>query len=151
MFEKTEMRRTKAKIMVRLCLTDGAVVEGDIFVLNGQRLQDLLNDDRAFLPVDEGDGIVTMVAKTTIARASAIGEAKPIDGDPYSVLRIEKTASSQEVREAWMKRLKSAHPDRLAALQLDREILEAARKASQRINAAYDAIVQERRTQQQAG
>lgn len=150
MFEKTEVRRSKAKIMLRLCLNDGATVEGDVFVLNGQRIQDLLNDDRAFLPVDEGGGIVTMVAKTAIARASAIGEAKPVDGDPYAILRIEKTASNAEVREAWMKRLKTAHPDRLIALSLDAEILDAARRASQRINAAYDTIVRERRVRKAA-
>ncbi|MGV6820012.1 MAG: J domain-containing protein [Parvularcula sp.] len=143
MFEKTEVRRSKARIMVRICLNDGGTVEGDVFTLPGQRIQDLFNDDRTFIPVEEG-GAVTMIAKTAIARASAVGESRPVDGDPYKILRVEATATNAEIREAWMNRLKAAHPDRLAALNLDPEILAAARQASQRINAAYDQIVRSR-------
>lgn len=143
MFEKTEVRRSKARIMVRICLNDGGTVEGDVFTLPGQRIQDLFNDDRTFIPVEEG-GAVTMIAKTAIARATAVGESRPVDGDPYKILRIEATATNAEIREAWMNRLKAAHPDRLAALNLDPEILAAARHASQRINAAYDQIVRSR-------
>ncbi len=145
MFEKTQIRPQKSKLLVRFCLNAGENVEGDVFLARGERLTDLLNDERNFVPIDVGNGRVDMVAKAAIASVHSLGEAQPVSGDPYQLLRVNPEASDEEVRAAWMKRLKSCHPDRLAALNLDQEILNAARSVSQQINAAYDQIMQSRR------
>ena len=144
MFEKTHTRRSKSELMVRLCLTSGEAVEGDLFVAQGERLAEVLNDERAFLPLRIGDA-VEVIAKTQIARASAIGEAPREATDPYAVLRLPRTASDEELRAAWMNGLKACHPDRLAALDLAPEVVNAARRAAQRVNGAYEAIRAERR------
>jgi DnaJ-domain-containing protein 1 len=144
-FEKTEIRPAKFRIGVAITLTDGSTVAGDVFVVKGQRLTDLLNDDRAFVPVDLGSGEVSVVAKSTIASARTAGDVTADNDDPYAVLRVDPRAPNEEVRAAWMTRVKACHPDRLVALDLDPEIVQAARKVSQRINAAYDSIVRSRR------
>lgn len=147
-FEKTEIRRQRTRLMVRFCLSGGAVVEGDVFVTRGERVSDLLNDSRAFIPVDTGTGEVIVLAKAQIASAhilSAPAAHSEDDADPFAVLRVDPRASDAELRAAWMTRLKACHPDRLAALQLDPEILVAARRVAQRINAAYDRVTRERR------
>ena len=144
MFEKTHAKVGKTRLMVRLCLTNGEAVEGEVFVAQGERLADLLNDERLFLPVAGPDG-VEVVAKVTIARASVLAEAPSAAADPYAVLRLPRTASDEELRAAWMTGLKSCHPDRLAALNLAPEVIYAARRAAQRINAAYEAARAERR------
>ena len=144
MFEKTHTRRSKSELMVRLCLTSGEAVEGELFVAQGERLAEVLNDERAFLPLRVGDA-VEVIAKSQIARAAMLGEAPSASSDPYEVLRLPRTASDEELRAAWMNGLKACHPDRLAALNLAPEVIHAARKAAQRVNAAYEAIRAARR------
>ncbi len=145
MFEKTEIRPTKHKCLVKLILANNEQVEGYVFLARGERLADLLNDQRAFLPVQHDDDSVAVVAKSSITSAHALEEAPITSADPYAILRVEPTASNEEVRAAWMRRLKASHPDRLASLNLDQEIVRAARRVSQQINAAYDAISRQRR------
>ena len=144
MFEKTHAKRGKARLMVRLCLTSGEEVEGEVFAGQGERLADILNDERAFLPVAMGER-VEVLAKASIARASLIAAAPTEASCPYGVLRLPRGASDAEVRAAWMKGLKACHPDRLAALDLSEEVIYAARRAAQAINGAYEAIRAERR------
>lgn len=145
MFEKTEIARHKKRIPVHLVLADGAKLEGDVFLVRGERLIDMLNDQRGFIPFQDGTGRVTMLSKGQIAEASMAGELAEEIEDPYGLLRIEDTASDAEIRQAWMTRLKSCHPDRLASLNLDEDIISTARRVSQRINAAYDQIIRTRR------
>lgn len=145
MFEKTEIRPLKTKLLVRITLNAGEAVEGEVFLCKAQRLTDLLNDDRNFVPIDVGNGQVNMVAKSAIASVQTLAEAQPIEGDPHVILRVNPDATDAELRTAWMDRLKSCHPDRLAALDLDPVILAAARTASQQINAAYDQLMRDRR------
>ncbi|WOI53973.1 hypothetical protein [Parvularcula sp. LCG005] len=145
MFEKTEIRRSKKKLMVRLTLANGDIVDGDIFVARDERLTDLLNDDRAFIPVEMTEGRVMALAKSTITSAAIVAEQAPLSDEPHKILRVEPAASDAEVRQAWMARLKACHPDRLAALGLDDEIVVTARRVAQEINAAYDDIMSERR------
>lgn len=145
MFEKTEIRRSRERLEVSIRLANGDAVDGDLFLIAGERLTDLLNDDRAFLPVDTGRETV-VIAKSQVAEVRAIEPVVEDHGeDPYVTLRVEPSASDKELRAAWMARVKSCHPDRLAALDLDPEIVQAARKVSQRINAAYDQVIRERK------
>lgn len=144
MFEKTAIKQGKARLMVRLCLVDGTEVEGELWRAQGERLADVLNDARAFLPICQGDD-VRCIAKSVIATAEPFGQAPRETNDPYRTLRIEPGASDAEVRTAWMNRMKASHPDRLASLGLDESVVYAARKACQRINAAYDEVVRARK------
>ena len=144
MFEETAIKQDKARLMVRLCLTDGTEVEGELWCAQGERLADVLNDDRAFLPIGEGDA-VRCIAKSVIATAEPLGAAPREASDPYAVLRIQRTATDDEVRAAWMNRMKASHPDRLASLGLDETVVYAARRACQRINAAHDEVMRTRR------
>lgn len=139
MFEKAHAKRGKIRLMVRLCLTDGRAVEGEVFVMPGERLTDLLNDERAFLPVEKGEA-VTAIAKSAILSAEPVAAEPEQRLDPYRILRVDPEASDAEVKRAWMERLKATHPDRLIALGMDDSVVYAARKAASHVNAAYDEI-----------
>lgn len=147
MFEKTEIRRAKAKLQVSLTLTTGESVEGSVFVSQGQRLADILNDERAFIPVDLGEGRITVTSKSAIASAKDLGSKPVLSEDPHKLLRVDPRVPDGEVREAWMAALKASHPDRLAALGMHPHILAAAREVSQMVNGAYDDIMRDRRAQ----
>jgi DnaJ like chaperone protein len=65
--------------------------------------------------------------------------------DPYGVLSVPHDATDAEVREAWKRLIAESHPDRAAARGLPAEFAEVAQIKAAAINAAYDAVMRERR------
>ena len=65
--------------------------------------------------------------------------------DPYLVLGVDHDASDEQVRAVWRKALAEAHPDRARSRGLPSEFVEVAEGKAAAINAAYDAIVRERK------
>jgi DnaJ like chaperone protein len=65
--------------------------------------------------------------------------------DPYVVLGVMHDAPDAEVRAAWKSQLSEAHPDRARGRGLPSEFIEVAEAKSAAINAAFDAIMRERR------
>lgn len=150
MFETADIPRKRRRLEVSVRLAGGETVFGDMFAGPNERLSDLLNDERAFLPIDTGTDTV-VVAKTQIAEVRSFDVPLHDDEtDPYELLMVEPTVSDAELRAAWMERVKACHPDRLVALNLDPDIISAARRISQRINSAYDTIVRKRRSERGA-
>jgi len=90
--------------------------------------------------------------KAERARAAARGEplpkrarkkrvpstVKPEKHCPYEVLGIPKTASPEEIKTAYRRRIRENHPDKVASLS--DELKSLAEEMSKRINAAYEAI-----------
>jgi hypothetical protein len=62
---KPEHQKTE-KISVDLLLTNGTSVRVNLFVSDMQRVNDLLNDGRAFIPFEDLGGQVRLVNKSTI-------------------------------------------------------------------------------------
>jgi len=58
----------KKEVAVNIVLVDGTTFEGCVFAAEGQRLLDLMNDHRAYIPYTEADGNFTIIQKLTIAR-----------------------------------------------------------------------------------
>ena len=58
---------TKQVIRVRLVLVDGSTLEGSLFLAATERLQDLLNDTKAFLPFRSADQSMLMINKGSIS------------------------------------------------------------------------------------
>ena len=65
---------TKNEVPVTIVLVDGATVDCNIFVEDGQRVLELMNDKRNFIPYVNSDGEITIIQKSTIARISPIEE-----------------------------------------------------------------------------
>ena len=76
-------------------------------------------------------------------RATHVGSAPD---DPYVVLNVPADAPDPVVRDAWKQALSEAHPDRVMARGLPAEFVEVAHVKSAAINAAYDAIRNDRKT-----
>jgi DnaJ like chaperone protein len=71
--------------------------------------------------------------------------------DPYAVLGVRHDASDAEVRAAWRAALSEAHPDRARARGLPSEFIEVAEAKAASINAAFDAVMRERKAIALAG
>ncbi|TDQ78458.1 DnaJ like chaperone protein [Dongia mobilis] len=68
----------------------------------------------------------------------------PDEGDPYTLLGVQRTQSDDEIRAAWRRLSRENHPDRLIAAGLPPEFVELANEKMAAINAAYDRIAKER-------
>ena len=66
--------------------------------------------------------------------------------DPYAILEVDADAPEEKLRSAWKRALSDAHPDRVVARGLPPEYVEVAHAKAAAINAAFDAIMRERRS-----
>jgi DnaJ like chaperone protein len=80
----------------------------------------------------------------TFRRISATQMGAAAD-DPYVILGVAADAPDAAVHSAWRGLLSAAHPDRALARGLPAEFVDVAEAKAAAINAAYDAIVRERR------
>jgi len=146
MFDKSQAQRGASKLRVIVRYAGERGVDGWLFARQGERLSDLLNDDRAFLPFQTLAGEMRSISKSAIVDVREARENGVASGDPYELLGVAEDAAPEEVKAAYLKRLKAAHPDRLEALKLDPMLVDAAKRLSQDLNNAYDAIARARRS-----
>lgn len=66
-------RIVKEAVEVEIILHDGTALDGKVFIGQGQRVQDLLNDKGAFFPLLQDNGEILLIAK------SAMALCKPLD------------------------------------------------------------------------
>lgn len=168
MFDKTTSTQNRHEAEVLITLTGQEPFEARVFLKHDERLIDLLNDPRAFIPVRRTDGTTLITSKHAIVSiveipppaGAAPGSAphdettytdetnrtarphKPLD--PYEVLRVNRNASLDEIRAAYKARMKAVHPDAIAALDLNEDIVRAAHVTAQKVNHAYRRVLRER-------
>ena len=119
----------KNKLLVELELDSGRVLIGYLFVGQPQRLSDLMNDDRTFLPFENLDGSSPSSPRRWRAASSRWRRRTPrtSDGDdPFQVLGVADDASDVEIREAYHRCVQEKHPDRLQSLSLSADLIRLA-------------------------
>jgi DnaJ like chaperone protein len=120
-----------------------------------QILEDVLD---GLFYVATSDGAVTADELAYLQRVSELFGQSPLvfrrlkathlgseADDPYVVLGVAHDASDAEVRTAWKAQLSEAHPDRARGRGLPSEFIEVAEAKAAAINAAFDALMRERR------
>ncbi len=108
--------------------------------------------------VAEADGAVTWRELDFLERVSDLFGLSPLSfrrikgehlgvpaDDPYAVLGVAADAPDETVRAAWRSAIVDAHPDRAAARGLSGDLLAAAVEQASALNAAFDAVMRERR------
>ncbi len=58
----------KIKVEIEVYLDDGEKYLASLSVIRGQRISDLMNDDRQFLPIELSGGNVIILRKAVISR-----------------------------------------------------------------------------------
>ena len=74
-------------------------------------------------------------------RARFVHDAEP---DPYEVLGVSPDTPIEEIREVWKAEVRETHPDRMQARGLPEEAITLAEKRLRAINAAWEAIREDR-------
>lgn len=76
MISSNKTFRSKRNFTVSIHLTTGETLEGRVYLKTDERLIDMLNDDRAFIPVKRSAGDMVILAKSTIASITGQNDAK---------------------------------------------------------------------------
>ncbi|MEM6414295.1 MAG: J domain-containing protein [Pseudomonadota bacterium] len=66
MFDKVAAKQPKREVAVSVALAGGERFDGSVYLKYDERITDLLNDGRAFIPIKQETGDVAIVAKTNI-------------------------------------------------------------------------------------
>lgn len=70
--------KTKFRVEVEITLIDGSRMSGNLFLNRDERVLDLFNDQRAFVPFEDASGAVRVLSKTTIIRVTPTKQNLPI-------------------------------------------------------------------------
>ena len=79
MFATNSSVTQKVKTEVEIVLMDGAVLSGEMFLRSDQRVLDIVNDDRKFVPFASFDGPISVINKVAIARITQIERSAKSD------------------------------------------------------------------------
>lgn len=71
--ENTALKVGKIKQEVNLTLANGWAMRGYFYLAPKERVSDLLNDDRHFLPFSDAGGMVRFLAKSQIIEIRPVG------------------------------------------------------------------------------
>jgi len=148
-FGSNEKMVFKKKLLVELELDTGTIMNGYLFLGQTQRLSDLMNDDRTYLPFEDMDGAITIFTKGMARRVKPVEKAQTAaagDGtDPFVMLGVPQNATEVQLREAYHRKVQETHPDKLSNLGLSPELVKFAHERMSRINEAYNKIRMARR------
>ena len=147
-----QSRERVNRTLVALTLADDTVMTVSIRLPLSNKLGDALNTPDMFLDVVTAGGEQQYIAKSDIraVRSMEMPKADQLDLearqagladlDPHAVLKIDKKANPEEVRQAYHKMARLYHPDRIASYELPDEIKEYARAMLVRINLAFEQL-----------
>ena len=152
MYESDE-KIQKWPVEVEVDLSGGERLLGILFVKPMQRLSELLNDSREFLPLQTTDGLIVHIRKSTIAKAVQLNQKVESGAiiDPYEVLGVPPRISDEELKRTYHKLCRHNHPDKLSSLDLSPEFADMANSRLRHIIDAYNRVVAIRRSAQGNG
>ncbi len=141
MYESGE-KIPKYKTEVQVQFDDGDSLLGFIFLKQMQRVSDLLNDPRQFLPFQKLDGPVVYIWKATIAKVTELKQQDEhnASSDPYEILGVSTSISDEDLKHAFRDLCNHYHPDRVQPLDLPADLSEFANARLIRIIDAYRRI-----------
>ncbi|MCP1337319.1 J domain-containing protein [Futiania mangrovi] len=147
MFEQNRMKRYKQRLRVSVERGAKGTLEAYLFLGQNERLIELMNDYREFLPFETLLGKFLLIPKreiTEITPVDSTGAPVGLKTNPYKVLNVTRNASPEEVHDAYRTLMKALHPDRVRAAGLGDELIQYATERTQIVAAAYQEIVEQR-------
>lgn len=140
MFDNSNLKKARHKILMRVELDDGNERLMALFVAPGTRVSDTLNDNRMFLPFEAADGTIEIIRKEAIRRVVPQESTTRQGRGPYDILGITETATDAEVKVAYHKAITPVHPDNIAAKDLPPDFLALANRMAAQANEAFARI-----------
>ena len=93
-------------LAVEMEFDSGQRMVGSVFVSRQQRLPDLLNDERAFLPFETSEGLIKILRKSTIRSVTPLHQVTlPMtSNDPYEILGVAPSIVEEELKNVYHRR-----------------------------------------------
>jgi hypothetical protein len=137
-------------VPAHVTLTDGTELKGKFIIPSNRPVADVLNGAGTFVDFETYSGDRALLAKARFAsvRVMAVPQAANLKArisdsfDPYSVLGVSRSATWDEIRNAYLGLSKTYHPDRYAGADLPPEVREYLAAMARRINAAFAELEQ---------
>ncbi len=144
--------RAKKKALLHIELHSGTSFDGYVFLSQGERLSDLINDGRNFIPFEDlNEGTLMLIAKDTIAiivpkdsKAQRPAGRSMKSENPYRVLGVTRESSIEEIKNVYREKARDFHPDRFAPDKYPYEIIEFANEMMNRLNQSFQTISAEK-------
>jgi hypothetical protein len=159
MFEKSRASNMTAQVNMipaSLVLSTGETLSGNVTSTGPGRLIDVLNAPTAFIEFHTHDGEIRHINKSAVISLAqpdlprtdqlARRNADAAAFDPYAVLGVNRDATPDAIREAFIRLARLYHPDSHASATLPGEVSDYICAMAKRINAAWDILS---RSQQQ--
>jgi len=142
MFE-SDQKVSKIKVEIQVHLDDGNQFLGMLFVSQGQRISDLMNDSRQFIPVEMSGGNVVILRKEVISRLVPLDQHIEQDNisDPYDFLGVPRNISNTDLKQFYHMVCRENHPDKVQSSGLSPQFVKMANSRMVRINDAYKRIL----------
>jgi len=134
---------SKIDVEVQVQLDDGSQFLGVLSLSQGQRVSDLMNDERNFIPIQLQGGSVVIQRKSAIAKVAPLDQYVDQDkiSDPYDILGVPRNVTDEELKEFYHRLCSENHPDRVQSSGLSPQFVEMANSRMIRINDAYQRIL----------
>jgi len=144
---------------VRLINFNDTIIEGFVFLAYNQRISDLLNDDREFLPIATNEGEVRVMSKRAIMEIELIADdsgrnrrkddetedvVQLMSGNAYDILGAPQGSDDASVRAIYLEKIASVEPTKVLEAFNNSDLALAAEQLENRYSAAYDAITHTR-------
>lgn len=148
-----QSEQERGRVAVSVTLVSGEVMNGHMFVLGSSRLRDHINHSDRFLEFEKRDGSMTFLAKVTIAAITPVElpradqlqrRSRDIASfDPHTILGVATGAGAAEIRTAYWAKARAYHPDKIAGLDVPKEVADYMSASFMRIHAAYKELAGE--------
>ena len=138
---------SKINVEIEVHLDDGNLFIGMVSVRLGQRVSELMNDERQFLPIQLPKGNVIILRKTAIFKVVPLDQHLEHDKimDPYDILGVPRGVSDEDLTHFYHQVVKENHPDKVQSAGLSPQYLDMATSRMMRINDAYERILEMRK------
>lgn len=159
MFERNRVdtastAQNQVMVPAEITLADGESFKGKIAVPQNKGVSEHINAAAPFLEFEPYGGERMWVSKGALRQMKLIGvpaapslPAAQESFDPYSVLKIGRNASFEEMRAAYLRLAKTYHPDRYAGTELPQEVKDYLDAHARRINLAFQTLEQSHQAQ----
>ena len=150
MFNGRDDKANRAQVLVTL--NDGSGITVSLRMPLSNKLGDALNNGDVFIDGLTPTGQQVYIAKASIraVRSANVPKADQLDldarapgtagFDPYAVLKVERDASADDIKQAYHRMARLYHPDRVASYELPDEVKDYVRAMLVRINLAFEQI-----------
>ncbi|GEM_PF-4245544 len=107
-------RLSKINVEIEVHLDDGSQFLGMVSVRLDQRVSELMNDERQFLPIQMPKGNVVIMRKTAIFKVVPLDQHIEYDKivDPYDILGVQRGVSDEDLTRLYHKVVIYAGKDR---------------------------------------